>query len=446
MVYFYKKLNTIGKIGLIFFIFLNISFVFLLLSPYIPNLIGEYQDNLLLSHCNDRIQKYRTGNIKIKLQYLNGTPIPNYNLSYDLVKHEFYFGCNIFSFDSFYGADKTGYNESYRTYFKKLFNFAVLPFYWREYEPVQNRFPTENWLNKTIDWCLKNNITMKGHPLVWSRYYGVPTWLPLENNSLTLNLLHNRITKIVSKYKDKIQMWDIVNEPVHTHTFGHLSVQENILYPILWAKQANLNSFLTINDYGILGHDFGNGPFYQLISQLNKENANFDYIGLQAHEPRTDWIPATEIWNSLESYSQLGKPIYITEFTPISAPVPITNSWKKGLWSELNQAEYARRFYLTSFSHPSVKGIIWWDLTDLTSWLEGGGLLRSNMTPKPVYNTLDNLINKQWHTFGWKLTNSSGWINFQGFFGTYNISINNGTYNYQITSKSNSLNTFVITI
>ena len=443
---FFKNLNFWGKIGLIFFLILNFSFIFMLFSPYIPNFIGEFRDNLLLEQCSHDIQKYRMGPIKIKLEYINGTPIENYNVSYNQLQHEFFFGCNIFSLDSFHGAQYTGYNESYKNYFKNLFNLAVLPFYWSYYEPQQGYFPMDSWLNNTINWCELNNITTKGHPIQWTRAIGQPDWLPSENNTLRYQLLENHTKHIVSKYNNSIQYWDSVNEPTHTQPFIGLSRQDYVFNSLKWASDSNSNGLFTINDYGILGHDYGGGPFYQLLNQLIQRNTPFQYIGFQSHEQRTDWIPATEIWGTLEAYSQLNKPIQITEFAPISSPVPITNSWKKGLWSELEQAEYARRFYTLCFSHPNINAIIWWDLCETNSWLEGSGLIRTDMTPKIVYTTLDQLINDDWHTSGSEITNSSGWVEFQGFFGNYNLSIQNDLYNYQISVDSDSNNEFLITI
>ncbi|NVM55722.1 MAG: hypothetical protein HWN66_18630 [Candidatus Helarchaeota archaeon] len=46
---FYKKLSKQGKGGFIIFLIFNASLLFLLLSPYIPNLIGEFRDNKLLA-------------------------------------------------------------------------------------------------------------------------------------------------------------------------------------------------------------------------------------------------------------------------------------------------------------------------------------------------------------------------------------------------------------
>ncbi|MBD3228800.1 MAG: hypothetical protein GF329_11495 [Candidatus Lokiarchaeota archaeon] len=443
---FFKNLNRMGKVGLIIFIILNASFIFLLVSPYIPNLIGEYRDSILLEQCEEDILKYRTGKIKIKLEFSNGTPATNYNISFDHILHDFIFGSNIFAFNSYNESIHPNYNELYKMYFKKLYNLAVLPFYWGGYEPSEGNFPTISKLNEIVNWCKWNNITTKGHPIHWTRSAGKPDWIPIENDTKMFNLMENRTKMLVSQYREKIQYWDVVNEPTHTETYAGLSKVNYCLYPLQWANIANPDSLLTINDYGIIGHDFGGGPYYQLLNSLISKGAPIDFIGLQSHEPRTDWIPATEIWATYNAYSKLGKPIHITEFEPVSAEVPITNSWKKGIWSEAAQAEFARRFYILSFAHPSVEGVIWWDLCDLGSWLENGGLIRSDMTPKPVYYELDNLINHQWRTKGSELSNSTGWIDFQGYFGVYNISIQDGAYNFQIKAKSNSNNQFLFVI
>ena len=204
-----RGLNRWGKAGLLLFIVINASFIFLLFSPIIPNLIGEYRDNQLLADCDARIQQYRTDILQIRLKNgTDGTDIQGWNISYELIRHEFLFGCNIYAFDSFGNATL---NNAYRNYFENLFNFAILPFYWSSYEPNEGEFPKEAWVNSTIDWCVEHNITMKGHPLVWTRPYGKPDWLPLDNDSEMLDLVENRIKTLVNKYQDTITYWDVVN-------------------------------------------------------------------------------------------------------------------------------------------------------------------------------------------------------------------------------------------
>jgi GH35 family endo-1,4-beta-xylanase len=260
------------------------------------------------------------------------------------------------------------------------------------------------------------------------------------------DLIETRITSIVGEYQGQIDRWDVVNEPVHTAPLAGLNVFDYCQHSYLWANASSLSAHLTINDYGIMGHDFGGGPFYNLVERLLAAGTPIDAVGLQVHEPRTDWIPATEIWATLEAYKQLGRPLHVTEFEPTSSLTPITNSWKKGIWTEANQADYASRFYKLCFSHPAMEGLIWWDLSDAGSWLEDGGLLGEDMTPKPVYNALDQLINHDWRTFGNQFSNASGWVGFNGFYGQYNVSVQNGAYHFLISAESGAPNQFVLKI
>ncbi|MHA1149560.1 MAG: endo-1,4-beta-xylanase [Promethearchaeota archaeon] len=405
--------------GLIIFIIINSSVVFLILSPYIPNPIGQYLDDQFLANVDERIESIRKDDFKITITYSNGTKLKNTNIEFTLIQHDFYFGCNFFEFESF---DKSSHNEKYLKYFKNLFNLATIPFYWNGYEPKEGKFPNIEWLHNITTWCTQRNITKKGHPIIWRNSELIPDWVD-PNDPDILTVLKERIIGVIEEFKDEIEIWDVVNEPTHLPSFGAASVVDYTSSCFKWAHEEDNNAKLTLNDYGIMGHDFGFGPYYQLINTLLEKNVPIDYIGLQGREPRMDWIPAVEIWNTLEAYSVFDLPIHITEFTCPSSGFPITNSWKKGVWTEENQAEYAKRYYKTCFSHPNVEAIIWWDLYDGRSWVQNGGLLDEDWNPKKSYKVLDELINKEWHTSGSKKTNNEGLLEFKGFFGTYNITI-----------------------
>ena len=57
-----------------------------------------------------------------------------------------------------------------------------------------------------------------------------------------------------------------------------------------------------------------------------------------------------------------------------------------------------------------------------------GGLLRFDMTPKPAYYTLKNLIEKKWHTQETICSDENGAAAFRGFYGEYELEIEiNGT-------------------
>jgi len=446
-----RELNSMKKIkkdkktnkGLIIFFLINGSFIFLIFSPYISNLYNAWLDDQFLEGIDKKINSVRKNDFKILIKYVNGTPLSNVEINYNLIKHDFYFGCNIFEFDI---LDNQEENDLYKNYFKNLFNFATLPFYWNRYEPKENDYPLDSWLENITIWCKENNITTKGHPLIWRNSNLIPDWVDPYDNDKISEVLKERIESVMTKYKGKIDVWDVVNEPTHLPSFGSLSVEQYVYKCYKWAHNADPNVLLTINDYGIIGHDFGYGPYYNLISRLLDKDVPIKCIGMQGREPRTDWIPAIEIWNTLEAYSIFDLPIHITEFTCPSSGFPITNSWKKGTWTEKNQAEYAERFYKVCFSHPSVEAIIWWDLYDGRSWVKNGGLIYENWEKKEVYNRLDNLINKEWHTEGSGTTDSKGYLKFNGFYGYYNISIPILGISRQIYAQKGGDTTFEIII
>jgi endo-1,4-beta-xylanase len=147
----------------------------------------------------------------------------------------------------------------------------------------------------------------------------------------------------------------------------------------------------------------------------------FDGIGIQAHEPRTMRFPLDRVRQILDQYAALGKELHITEFTPTSGGKPITGSHREGVWDEAAQADYAVKFYRVCFAHPAVRAITWWDLCDDGSWLEGGGMLRADMSPKPVYTDLERLIHTEWKTRTTGKTDAAGRFAFRGFHGTYRI-------------------------
>jgi GH35 family endo-1,4-beta-xylanase len=277
-------------------------------------------------------------------------------------------------------------------------------------------------VERIVEWCRKKGIEPKGHPLSWRNPHGVPRWLPPDDPK-AVEALQSRIRREVQRFRGRIKIWDVVNEPTHLPTFGGQSLFDYVNNALEWTRAADPQARLCVNDYGILGRDYGSGPYFDLLEDLIRAEAPLGIIGFESHEPRTDWIPAYEIWETLEAYAALGLPIHSTELTVPGGGLPITNSWMKGLWTEERQAEYVERFTKTLFAHPAVGAVIYWDLWDGRSWVQKGGLLGEDFQPKEVYRRLERLIKQQWHTRGKATTDVRGQVAFRGFFGTYRLTL-----------------------
>ena len=101
--------------------------------------------------------------------------------------------------------------ETYLSQWKELFNTAVIPLYWEGTEPQQGRLrydvdsPNDVYRRPpaatVVDYCLKNGIAMKGHPLFWHEF--IPKWLPNDFEEL-FPLLEKRFREISERFGSKI--------------------------------------------------------------------------------------------------------------------------------------------------------------------------------------------------------------------------------------------------
>ena len=81
-------------------------------------------------------------------------------------------------------------------------------------------------------------------------------------------------------------------------------------------------------------------------------------------------------------------------------------------------------FYSLLFSHPSVQGITWWDLSDLRAWQGApAGLVRKDMSPKPAYERLMGLIKGKWWTQASATTDAQGTCSVRVFQGTHSVTV-----------------------
>jgi GH35 family endo-1,4-beta-xylanase len=142
------------------------------------------------------------------------------------------------------------------------------------------------------------------------------------------------------------------------------------------------------------------------------------------------------LYKHMDLYSKFERPLQITEVT-----VP-AYSWEKE--DEEIQAEIIEKLYSIWFSHPNVEQIIYWNLVDGYAHLwdpdpekikasQGdmtlgenyyyGGLLRFDLSRKPAYFKIKELLQKRWHTEAELVTDKNGSAEFRGFYGDYSAVI-----------------------
>jgi GH35 family endo-1,4-beta-xylanase len=388
----------------------------------------------MMKEAEANIEKYRKGDVTLQFKTRDGKVIKNAKVGITQNSHDFLFGCIIFDLIR---NENTYKEELFKSRFKNIFNLAVFPFYWPGYERQQGLTNWEGML-PTIEWCEANGITTKGHPLVWATYSGTPQWLKNYTIEETEELLKTRVLNIVSGFENKIELWDVVNEPINVKTWKHKIrnfddsndwgvtdtislIADYVEDALKWAHQANPKATLLINEFRTLADPAVRERYDKLLAELKKRKAPLYGIGIQGHEPRQEWFSPVEVWKTFDLYWQYGYPIHITEYHPQSSGVPITGGWRTGNWTPEAQSESTEQFVKLCFGHPAVVSINWWGFSDRNIWLPGGGLVDEEYRPKPVYTMLDKLINETWKTKLDAVTDSQGTINFRGFYGNYEI-------------------------
>jgi hypothetical protein len=73
-----------------------------------------------------------------------------------------------------------------------------------------------------------------------------------------------------------------------------------------------------------------------------------------------------------------------------------------------------------------------------------GGLLRFDMSKKPAWERLEELIHHRWHTDTQAVTDGQGRATFRGFYGDYEVEVDGKRY--PISLKKGRNNEFEVTI
>jgi GH35 family endo-1,4-beta-xylanase len=425
------------------------------------NLFNE--DEEIAERVRHGIELNRKGTATLILKDAAGKPIPKASVVCRQRRHEYDFGGNSFMLNQ---ADED-LNRLHDEAFTRLFNLAVVPFYWsdlepqdgvlrfeRDSQPIYRRPPVES----VLDFCEKHDITPKGHPLCWKCF--IPEWLP---HQIPAERLTRRIAEIADRFGSRIFNWDVINEALYfnadaqrlpSHAVDSAFDLAEHFFPASTTLNYNETPDNCWSDYR---GDYT--PLFTLIRMLLAKGKRVDGLGLQYHLFGAPVPVMQQYWpghflnqrhllKMMDLYAKLNIPFNISEVT-------LTAHDELGPNAEEFQARLAAKLYPLWFSHPGSNGITYWNLIDNTayvnpknpSWNENiyrGGLLREDRTPKPAFQVIDNLINHEWRTecqFNHVAKFSE---RFRGFYGTYEVEIDcdQGKYRKEIMLKKGCDNTF----
>lgn len=431
------------------------------------------QKDLVEERIASGIEQHRKGDGRIKLVDKNGKPVAGVKVKLSQKSHQFRFGANLFMLDELETEEK---NEAYKKAFADVFNMATLPFYWDSLEPERGKPRYAKDSPKVyrrpapdlcIEFCEKHGIEPREHALAYDTFF--PKWLYDASVDEVKQALEQHYAEISARYADKISTIEVTNEmdnPAYTKFFDEPDFVE---WCFKMAEKYFPNNQLVINERtGVAWEDTCRtiGKYYAYIEANMLKGARIDAIGMQYHlfyrrEAQYDRTRLTlnpqSLYRHMDLYSNFGKPLQVTEVT-----VP-AYSWEPE--DEALQAEIIEKLYSVWFSHPNVEQIIYWNLVDGYAHLwdpdpekiaasQGnmtigenyyyGGLLRFDLSPKPAYLKIKELLQERWHTEVEITTDENGCAAFHGFYGDYEVSV--GADTKTVSLLKNRENVYTLTL
>ncbi len=404
----------------------------------------EEQKEYMEDKINFGIEQYRKGYANISVKDSCGNPVSGAKITVNQKSHEFKFGANLFMLDELETDEK---NEAYKKYFADIFNMATLPFYWDSTEPEKGktRYGKDSPklyrrppIDLCIEYCEKHGIEPREHALAYDHFF--PDWLDNASVYEIKKAYEKRCKEISERYKDKIPTIEVTNEM--EEEFGKTAFYDAPDF-VEWCFKCAEKYFpanqLVINEWTVL--PWGDkcrvtDKYYSYIEANILKGARIDAIGMQYHmfykledeyQSTRPFYNPEKLYNHMDLYSNFGKPLQVTEVT-----IPAYSNSEE---DEALQAEIIEKLYSIWFSHPNMEQIVYWNVVDGYAAFapQGdmtvgenyyyGGLVRFDMTPKPAYNVLKNLIQKKWHTNETISTGENGTASFKGFYGTYDVEI-----------------------
>ncbi|SFD94781.1 endo-1,4-beta-xylanase [Flavobacterium phragmitis] len=179
--------------------------------------------------------------------------------------------------------------------------------------------------DKFVAYGEKNKMFIHGHTLIW--HSQLAPWMQKIADSTEMKaFMKDHITTIVSKYKGRINSWDVVNEALNEDGTLRKSIflktlgEKYLVDAFKLAEKADSKVDLYYNDYNIEEPAKRAGAI-ALIKKIKAEGGKVDGVGIQGHW-RLESPSLEEIEKSILEYSALGLKVAFTELDITVLPNP----------------------------------------------------------------------------------------------------------------------------
>ena len=185
---------------------------------------------------------------------------------------------------------------------------------WSNIEPTRGTFDFRD-IDALVAFAQAHHQTVRGHTLVW--HQRIPDWVRSLDSSGAEAALEAHVNTVVSRFRGKIGVWDVVNEPLEDDGSLRRSFWLSRLGPdyiataLRAARRADPSARLYLNEYGAEALNAKSDGLYDLVRSLRSRGVPLDGVGFQGHFAAGE-VPQSLQYN-LSRFADLGLDVAITE-------------------------------------------------------------------------------------------------------------------------------------
>lgn len=247
-----------------------------------------------------------------------------------------------------------------------------------------------NWAgaDRMADFAKENDMTIRGHTLVWHSQTPANFFTDDEGNQLNKDQLYKRLelymTTVINRYKDQVFCWDVVNEALSDEEgdvyrtrskWYEICGKEFIAQAFRIARSVNPDVKLFYNDYNIV-NPAKLERACTMLKELVDAGVPIDGVGLQAHWSND--ITAEMLQTAIDRFSALGLEVHITEldlttYTSFHGDGANHQVQETQPYSEevgnIQAESYKRFFDVLHKNADKITSVTFWGIDDANSWL-----------------------------------------------------------------------------
>jgi len=304
-------------------------------------------------------------------------------------------------------------DDRLKTGLRNHFDFVQLPVPWKTVAPEENGYAWDR-MDGWAQWAGRSRMPAIAGPVVSFEPTCLPDWLYIwEHDYDTVrDLIYEQVERVVSRYKNVVQMWNIVSGlHVNSHfTFTFEQLMDLTRMCTMLVKKIQPGAKVMIELRDLFGEYYANNPRSippMMYADLVVQSAiGFDAFGLRLTMGQAVQGQHTrdlmQISALLDQFAHCSKPLYLTVSTPSEPvtemmiakpdsdePVDADSGYWRRPWSEPVQSRWLEAVFQIAISKPFVEAIAWQDLIDYPNIeLPLSGLLDEEVRLKSSFRRL----------------------------------------------------------